>query len=239
LYNKRKNQTGKLAVKSLVIAATALLSSTFLISSAQAEPRWPNWYVGLHGSLSFVNDGDVRGAPAADEVRYDTGFGYGASLGYRPAVDGGNWRNLRAEVEWHHQESDIDKITSPGGASLNGVGDVNVNAYMVNLFYDATFRDDNMRQALTPYFGGGLGLARFSLNDTTPALGNVSDEDTQLAAQLLAGISYAPEFMPFTEWTLGYRYFTTADAKFSNTTGGTYKMEYDSHNVELGARFLF
>lgn len=226
-------------MKHIVIAATALLSSTFLLSStAQAEPRWPNWYVGLHGSLSFVTDSSVRGG-VVDEAGYDSGFGYGASLGYRPAVDGGHWRNLRAEVEWHHQESDIDKVKSPGGASLNGVGEVSVDAYMMNLFFDATFRDDDVRQSLVPYFGGGIGLAQFDLKDTTGALGNRADEDNQLALQLMAGVSYAPEFMPFTEWTLGYRYFTTGDAEFSTVTGGTTKIEYDSHNVELGARFLF
>ena len=219
--------------------STTLLSAAILASATQAEPRWPNWYVGVHGSIPFVTDSSVRGNPLADDLEYDSGYGYGASLGYRPEVEGGLLRNMRIEAEWHKQQSDIDKVQNPLGASLNGNGDVSVNAYMLNVFFDATFRDDDLRQAFTPYFGGGVGFANIELDDTQASLGAGGDEDDVLAFQAMAGISYAPEFMPHTEWTLGYRYFTTQDAEFSYVSGGSYKVEYDSHNVEAGVRFLF
>lgn len=226
-------------MKLKTLTTTALLAVTLFATQAEAERRWPNWYAGLHGSMVFINGHSVRGNPLADDIEQDNGFGYGASLGYRPAVDGGYWRNLRAELEWHQQNADIDKIKNPAGASLNGVGDIRVDSVMFNLFFDATFRDDGLRQALTPYFGGGVGWAQVQLDDTATTLGNSASKDDVLAMQLMAGVSYAPEFLPHTEWTLGYRYFTTADAEFAYTGGGTFKTEYDSHNLEAGVRFLF
>jgi opacity protein-like surface antigen len=80
-----------------------------------------------------------------------------------------------------------------------------------------------------PYVGAGLGAANIDVD---------VDDDTVFAWQLMAGLGYVPQSIPFTEWTLGYRFFNTNDAKI--TVGATNAdMEYMSHNVEAGVKFLF
>lgn len=203
-----------------------------------ASPTWPNWYVGLHGSLVFIDEVNVGGNPTLNNFEQDTGWGLGGSIGYRPAADGGNWRNLRLELEWHHQRADVDKVKTFGGSFNATGGDVRVDALMMNLFFDATFRDPGLKSTFTPYFGGGAGLATVKLDDTFD-LGNTAEKDDVFAFQLMTGVTYAPELIPYTEWSLGYRYFNTTDASFAYVGGGKMEVDYDSHNLEAGVRFLF
>lgn len=214
----------------------SLLSASFLVfasSAADAQPRWPNWYLGLHGALSFVGEEDLSGNPTIGSFDQDTGAGYGVSLGYRPRIETGEWSNMRLEIEWHHQRANIDKINTTGGTTTAS-GDVRANAGMFNVFYDAATSMPEWR----PYVGVGLGFADLHLKNAA-AFGASGDKDSVFAWNLMAGLGYVPEWLPYTEWTAGYRYFSTADAEFGLTGGGTFEMEYDSHNIEAGIKFLF
>ena len=218
-------------VSRALLSATCL---TLIATVAEAQPSWPNWYVGLHGSLNFVGDEDVSGNPNIQQFDQDTGWGYGASLGYRPRVETGEWSNMRIEVSWHHQRADVNKISTAGGA-FDGSGDVRVNAGLFNIFYDAATSMPEWR----PYVGAGLGFADVQIKNPGTALATTNDGETVFAWNLQAGLGYVPQWMPFTEWTLGYRYFRASDAEFSDTSGNSFEVEYDSHNIEGGVKFLF
>ena len=218
--------------------SAVLLSASFLTlaaSAAQAEEnRWPNWYIGLHGALTFVGEEDIDDNLAVSGLDADSGWAYGATVGYRPPSATGEWSNMRMEVEWHVQDSDIDKIQTPTGG-IAGTGSVRVNAGLFNVFYDAVTSMPEWR----PYVGVGVGFASMNLKNTNAAFVSGGDSDTVFAWDMQAGLSYLPQWLPYTEWTLGYRYFATSDAKFGYATGGKYSVEYDSHNIEAGVRFLF
>ncbi len=226
-------------MKRLIISYLSITIANFIfISAAQAEARWPNWYVGLHGSMIFVDEVNVMANPTTNSFTVDTGVGFGAALGYRPSADGGNWRNLRMEIEWHQMRSDVNKIKAFSGA-VKGDGQVRVDAVMANLFFDATFRDPGLKSTVTPYFGGGVGFATIKLDDTGNDLGNIVEKDNVLAFQLMAGLNYEPELIPFTEWSIGYRYFNATDASFAYNSSSNMEIDYDSHSVEAGVKFLF
>jgi len=210
-------------------ASLLAASSLVLISTAShAEKRWPNWYIGLHGSLAFVGEQDLDGA-ATGSIEQDSGAGYGLSLGYRPRIETGEWSNMRIEAEWHHQRSDVDTL-----AGVTSAGSVRANTGLLNVFYDATISMPEWR----PYVGLGIGFADLQLKNI-PGVGSSGSEDTVFAWNAMIGLGYVPTWLPFTELTAGYRYLSTADGEFSLLDGSKFEMEYDSHNIEAGIKFLF
>ncbi|MDG1287159.1 MAG: outer membrane beta-barrel protein [Rickettsiales bacterium] len=213
------------------ITATLLSASCLvLISTAShAEKRWPNWYLGLHGALTFVGEQDLNSSSIGGALEQDNGAGYGVSLGYRPRIETGEWSNMRLEVEWHHQRGDIDTV---GGAT--SAGSVRANSGLFNVFYDAETSMPEWR----PYVGLGLGFADLQLKNT-PGVAASGSEDTVFAWNAMIGLGYVPTWMPFTELTAGYRYFSTSDGEFATAAGSKFEMEYDSHNIEAGMKFLF
>lgn len=221
-------------MKKLSIALLSTLSFAALSMPAQAGKAWPNWYVGLHGSINFVGEENVSGNSVVTQLDQDTGAGYGVSLGYRPRIETGEWSNMRIEVQWHHQRGDIKQV-STAAATSTVAGDIRVNAAMLNLFYDATTSMPEWR----PYVGAGIGFAEVQLKNAGAGLGAANADDNVFAWNLMAGVGYVPQSIPFTEWTLGYRYFATGDAEFASTLGNSFDMEYDSHNIEAGVKFLF
>ena len=203
---------------SLILAAAALALG--FSGTASAQPAWPAWYIGLHGSVAFVGNEDAKTALGNGRINNDTGFGVGGALGYRLPMAPG----LRAEAEYHHEESDHNNVAF-GGGTFNLNGKTKVDAAMANLYYDLAYNYAGIK----PYLGAGIGYANV---DAGPA------DDDVFAYQGMVGLGYAPEMLPFTEFTLGYRYFGTTDPKF-NVSGLNVKSSYDSHNIELGAKFNF
>ena len=208
-----------------IIGSAAALAFS---SAAIAQEQWPAWYVGLHGSLAFVEDGDVDDnttAPATTgEAAFDTGFGAGAALGYRLPFTMTPWNQLRVEAELHYERADFDTVNVPGLATAAN-GDVTTAAYMANLYYDFLTEAGFLK----PYVGGGVGWADTDIG---------SENDNTFAWQLLAGLGYVPESFPYTEWTLGYRYFNLNDPQV-NFGAGPIDLDYHSHNLEAGVKFLF
>ncbi len=226
-------------MKNSLLVSTAAAALMLVSAQAEAAGRWPNWYVGLHGSLDYISDSTIKDNPVVDSYTSDNGIGYGASIGYRPATDANIIRNMRFEVEWNQQTSDMKEVDSIAGA-FSGDGQTRVSAFMGNVYYDFVSLDQFQQpKTLVPYIGAGLGYASFVMDDSGTSFGNVTDKDNVLAYQGMAGVSYAPAFMPFTEWTLGYRYFATKSASFAYIAGGNFDVEYSSHNIEGGVRFLF
>lgn len=194
---------------------------------AQAEERWPKWYVGLHGAMPFVGDtGVTRSGASLGSLEFDNpGWGVGASLGYKPGGTDSFFDMTRFELEYGYRESDLDTL---GGAST--ADDLSVHSVMFNALYDIATGTQ-----LTPYLGAGIGWSNVELNIPSIA---VSDTDSVFSYQFLAGVSYEPESIPNTAFSLGYRYFATSDVEFGSALG-TVEHEYDSHGAEIGARFSF
>lgn len=208
----------------------ALLAAS---SAANAQERWPRWYVGLSGSAVFSNDVDVDTAFGSGTLDTDTGWGAGVSVGYMPHFTNHYLSTLRFEGEIYYRENSIDGA-SFGGVAIpgSGGGDIESVSYMINALFDI-----KTGTAVTPYLGGGIGAATVDIPAST-ALGTTGDDDTVFAWQLMAGLSYEPRLMPHTIWSIGYRYHVLNDPQFSQA-GVNYELDYDTHNIEAGVKFRF
>jgi len=213
------------------------------------------WYAALDAGTVFLEDSsstasDAFGNSVSFDTEFDTGFGVHGAIGH-------SWGGFRLEGEVSYRENDLDtfditNVIAAGIGSLSDVGngdfsgDVSALAFMGNAWYDF-----NTGSPWRPFLGGGLGVARISINDVAmtsltllgvpiPLASPVplaDDDDWVFAYQVGAGIGF--EVTPTTTISLGYRFFGTADPDFTDVNGDPFDAEYHSHNVEIGLRFSF
>jgi opacity protein-like surface antigen len=227
-----ENLCGRTHMKKIA-ALSGLVVALAGVAAHADEARWPKWYLGLHGSVPFVAEKKIEtGGVNRGTLAFDSGWGAGASLGYMPTGGsatgfGSIFDALRLEFEYDHKESNVDSLSTVPGLAT---GDVKVNAYMGNVFYD--FSSDT---GFKPYVGLGAGYANLDMNSTS--LG-ISGDDSVFAYQALAGVYYEPDLLPYTQWGLGYRFFDTINPEIGAGATAT-KFNYQAHSVEAGARFRF
>lgn len=220
---------------SALTALPVLAQSPYLSSQSAAPQRandnFPYWYLGLNAQLSYVDDSDVSSrATGVTEIEYDTGYGLGASLGFRPYIRNSFLSNTRYEIEYTYRDVEASSMRAGGVGSSLDAG-LETHSIMANLYYDI----DTGTQ-WTPYIGGGLGMAFLDLDSPTLS---INDSDELFAYQGMVGVSYAPEALPQTEWGFGYRYFGATDPELTDTAGNAYELDVNSHNFEVFSRFRF
>ncbi|MGI9406120.1 MAG: outer membrane protein, partial [Hyphomicrobiaceae bacterium] len=139
----------------------------------------------MTGDVGFTN------GITTDNADFDSGFTIGGSVGYR-------WSNIgfggifpRTEIELNYAENEVDTLDFSG----NGVGnetvvsDSNVSSVSIlaNLYFDMP---DALGSGITPYFGGGIGVAFVNHDIIYNAPGaNLSDTDSAFTWHLTAGAS--------------------------------------------------
>lgn len=212
-------------MKKVVIAGLGMIAASMLATSAQADTRWPNWYIGLHGGVNFYPDSDVTAGAVGGDLRTDTGYMVGASLGYMPSVD--MLSAMRFELEYTRRSNDNNRVDG-----LNSIGQTESDSYMLNAYLDL----DN-ETIFTPYLGLGVGFSSVSTASGT----NTTIDDTAFAYQLMAGIMWEPETMPMTQWGFGYRYLGTNNLEMTAPTTPPLPvtLDYSSHAVEGNVKFKF
>ncbi|MFO7964265.1 MAG: outer membrane beta-barrel protein [Desulfobacterales bacterium] len=156
--------------------------------------------------LDEEEEGEVMMIPV--DIDFDAGWLGGIAIGM--IMD----NNFRLEGEFEYRRSDFD-IKVDGVAVEDDTLDT--MAFLLNVFYDL-----KTGAPLTPYIGGGVGLAYHE----------VDDDDTVLAYHGTVGVAWAVG--PTMDLDLAYRYFATDDPEL-----GSSEVEYDSHNVTAGVRFKF
>jgi OOP family OmpA-OmpF porin len=215
--------------KTFALAGIMAISAATQASAAQTNERWPRWYLGITGDMTFLNDSDITGA-SRGKLSFDMGGGGNLALGYEPALMQ-PFGSMRFEVETGYHSNGIDTATV-GGVTGNGSGSLTAWTYMANAYYD--FRNST---AWTPYVGGGVGGAQLNLGNSSGA-GNTGDKDNVFAWQLMAGMAYAPVSLPMTDWLIGYRFIDTQDGTFA-AGASKIKVAYEAHNIEAGVRLRF
>ena len=152
------------------------------------------------------------------EMEFQAGFTFGGFLGY----DFGN--NFRLESEMSYRENEI---RTGGGVDPQAA----TSAMMLNGFYDIP-----LTTPLSLYVGGGLGVATAQLK--TISLGKSIDiGENVFAYQLETGINC--HFRPNVNFSLGYRFFNTADPELVLPTGQRVQMELENHELILKMRYQF
>jgi opacity protein-like surface antigen len=214
--------------------------AALLATAAPACAAGP--YVSGNVGASFLQDADNSNSSPVVDVKssYDPGWVVSGAAGY------GFANGLRVEGEIGYRQVSLDqlKVNNDGGlgaalglGSLNGLttnveGNETALSAMANAWYDV-----KTGTPFTPYVGGGVGLARVSLNNVSVAgVTLVDDDDVAFAYQLGAGVAYA--LTQNVALTLDYRFFSVVDATFTDASG-SFSSEFHSHNVMVGARIGF
>jgi opacity protein-like surface antigen len=196
----------------------------------------PSVYIDLTGSGGFAENADLTGSQHSSGVSFEPGWGFAMALGYEPPVMRGPVSQTRFEIEAAYR---VNNVKNDGIADTEDNGNLSAWTLMANAFFDL----ENATN-VTPYVGGGLGVAAVRLK--TPAFGgadgsHLSDTDVIPAYQLMTGLSLEPEIMPRVGFHVGYRFIDSfSDPKFQHD--GTpndpkHDGKFQSHNVEGGVRF--
>jgi opacity protein-like surface antigen len=104
---------------------------------------------------------------------------------------------------------------------------------MANAWYDF-----DLGLPITPYVGGGIGLAQVKISGDLDGSRLFEKNDSVFAWQVGAGAS-----LPISDTTklfLDYRYFSAADAHLKlepGYNGGSISADFNSHSLMLGVRF--
>jgi len=213
--------------KTLAAAAVALgMSNGAMIGAAMAND-YQGMYLGVRGGATWLEDTSTSSASpgvGSASIEFENGYNVAGFVGWDLGM-------FRLEGELSYRQNDVDSIRS-GGVLLGGAGgDANTLALMMNAYYDI-----NLGGPITPYIGAGIGIARFSA-DFNAGGSLVDDEDTKLAYQGIAGISY--QITDSIALSADYRYFATQEPHLRSATGTNFEIDNTSHNVTVGLTLRF
>ena len=222
----------------LTITALAILSLPAMAGAAQGRP---GGYASVFLGASLLDDTDVTTdeyfGPLItfnDRIESEPGVYTGGTAGY-------DFGLIRLEGELSYRWNEMDSIKDRDtGFKYGGVdGDIGVFAVMANAFFD--LHNDS---PITPYLGGGIGIATIYLSDTygTDSDGirrtlYSEDDESVFAYQVGGGLDIALNRQ--TSLDIGYRYFETDDASFTSDWYQSKDLELQCHSVAVGLRFSF
>lgn len=226
--------------KHLITVAAAVAVLSIPAVGAAAPPR-PGGYVSGFIGASITNDTDATTEDFVvpdtfnDRIQFDPGITVGGTGGY----DFGFFR-LEGELSYKHAEMKAINERTSGDRFRSIDGSLGALAMMGNAFFD--LHNDS---PVTPYFGGGAGLAvlhlsdTFGTNTTTGSRDFIYSEadDTVFAYQAGAGVEIALNRQLSLD--VGYRYFGTSTATFDEDFSRTTELKMQSHNVAVGLRVKF
>ena len=184
----------------------------------------PGVYVAGSAGGGTLEDFNIREQSTGNTFRADPLAGYSVS-----GAVGLDFGIIRLEGEVFYNDNELDSF---GGLFGSFDGNVETLAGMANIFLDIP-----TGIGITPFFGGGIGYADVEADISGLFANLVNDSDSGLAWQLRAGIAFA--IFPYTDLTLGYRYFATEDLDMQNASGNVEVEGLSTHIGEIGLRFTF
>jgi opacity protein-like surface antigen len=213
----------------IIVAALATLLTPTLVRGEPPRPgAYVSWFVGMTVPQERHADSYDGNYSYDDRVEFDPGIDLGGAGGY-------DFGYVRLEGEFSYKYADIDTVhDTTSNATYHDIdGSMGVFAAMFNCFFDL-----HNNSPVTPYLGGGIGVATLYLDDTYYDHGKLydSDDDTVFAYQLGAGMEIT--ISRYFSLDLGYRYFATDRGRFDGGGQGT-RMKFESHNATVGGRFKF
>ena len=226
----------------------AVCAALIVPTASQATPARRGPYVSGFIGVSGATESDATTtdftltAPRSfhERVKYDPSINIGGTGGF-------DFGMVRVEGELSYKQGEISSLTSQdfttGTTSqiIDTDGRIGAFAMMFN-----TFLDFHNYSLITPYIGGGIGVAFLHLDDTfgtnvsaTPVTRGVvyfHDDASVFAYQVGAGFDIA--INPRLSLDLAYRYFGTETAHFNSTPIVT-SLKFESHNGSVGIRVKF
>jgi opacity protein-like surface antigen len=208
-------------------------------SCCSCRPCVDRWYISASGAWQQRETVHEVDDPQTF-IKFHSGFLVNAALGMR--LD-----TFRFEIETSFMNNEVD-IAGAGGLSSPAPGNVNIRAYMFNVYHDIEFASSRWK----PYVGAGIGTYQSEINslipeffDQVPELANTpvnTTSDMPLAYQFRAGIT-----RPFgcrSEFFTGYRYFKGEELEFASVPFATFAPTFhpdgaEIHAIEFGVRVNF
>jgi len=227
------------------LLAGVAMAGLFTAGAAAADPN--GWYGAIDAGYHMAEAETSYGY----DVEVDDDWAGFARLGYRFTP---NWR---VELEGGYRPGQIEEVTvgSSGAAAICNIspaigaceapeGDLTATTLMMNVIYDFGNADSTLR----PFIGLGAGVNRVSteyLGTLASARGvtvGADDTSTELAAQAIAGLSWALSNRASLDLT--YRYLMSNfsfDTFASIPAGDLGELEgrYTDHSISLGLRYAF
>lgn len=238
---KRQKTTSNILKRRLLVF-TALTGMAAIPAVCSASPATPGGYMSVFLGASVQQDARVtinefNPVTTKDaQVQLDPGINIGGTGGY-------DFGFLRLEGEMSYKRGEISKVTEQtyGVRYVNVDGHLGAFALMVNGFFDL-----HNESPVTPYIGGGMGVASLNLGDTRGVEANSGalnnhifryDDDTVIAYQAGAGMEI--DFSRRLSLDLGYRYFGTSRGSFRRDWPNSTDLKLESHNAAVGLRVKF
>ncbi len=207
-----------------LVIATVLATGAVQASASEMGIAGHEIYFSAFGGPSFsqIVKGFDSTAGSSYKARMKTpGYLVGGAVGLKLN------ENIRAEAELAYRRYSLKKVTYPGFAPVSLSGHADAISFMGNLWFDLP-----LGGRVTPYAGGGLGLAY-----ATYASSTLKDHDTGLIFQLGVGAKWAvSEKMSL---DVGYRFRGIPGLKFSDAAISVKDNDYYGHNFIVGMTFKF
>ncbi len=248
-------------IRKLLMISTTVAALT-AVSTVSADAA--SSYASIFGGASFLQQPGLSGSSHTHTTSYnfisrqsvDTSFKTGFVVGGNYGID---WGTFRTELELAYRQSHSGKTGRVhtaysyqyigGGAPFpapvpysNSTAVVPTSlrlsafSLMANAWYD--FHGLESTLGITPYIGGGAGLAQVKINGAINGSKINEKNDQVFAWQVGAGAS-----LPLSESTslfVDYRYFAADSADLilePGFHGGDVKADFDAHTVLIGFRF--
>jgi opacity protein-like surface antigen len=188
-------------------------------------------YLELETGVAAMPDAVVHGPFVDGDLELFPGFTTGGAVGARLSPF------LRLEGAMSYREAQVDSFYVEGFVSENE-GYFGSFSTMANAYIDFAIPGS----PVTPFIGGGLGVAVVSLETYDPFEDvHIDDDDVQLAWNVSAGAAW--RLSERIDLITRYRYFATEnlDEEYQDGTlrFGEADFEMDSHEAVLGVRFSF
>ncbi len=206
-------------------------SGTILPAADTNPDSEDSFYMSIFGGLALPEESAFTGGGYVYDMSFDDGFTIGLTAGTEIA------RGVRGELEVSYLSTDVDEVDT--GAFLPpvpGEGGVEQFFLLTNLW-----KDFELGMGLSPYVGGGVGLAIVDF-DARPAGAPAGTDDTKVApaAQLGAGLRF--QVVDDVTLDFGYRFKAVLNAPYEGSalTGFPHvQQSFYNHVFQAGAAFGF
>lgn len=221
------------------LSVLTLIFPTICLADSAIQGPYMSGFIGVNGSEDQdVSSTDyITNGTYSDRIEFDPGSNIGLTGGYDFGV-------VRLEGELSYKNAEIKSITNqiPSERFHNASGDIGVTATMFNAFMNIY-----NSSPVTPYFGGGIGLATIILSDTrgTRIVNGTSNReliygsgnDTVFAYQVGGGVDIA--LNRHFSLDVGYRYFITNRANIDSDQEISTNLEFATHTASIGFRYKY
>ncbi len=198
----------------LIVLTCLVAMPAFARSGDEYRP-----YLTLGGGVSLLADMKET-HPTLSDITVSSDQGFNGYIATGRAYDDG-----RVEFSLGYHVTDLEEYEDSLGATTDLQGDLQVAAFLVSIFWD--FNTDG---AVSPYFGGGIGVCQIRLDDDTLSADN---RDGALAYQLGLGLSF--NLSENTKFDVGYKLLGVVEPNLGPLDPDYLVM----HNGNAALRFLF